>query len=106
VTGIAAGLHALCELPPGLTEDHLVARAAARGLEVEGLARYRATGSASNQATRSATNRATGSATDPATDAGRGQPGRQALVIGYGSPPEHSFSGAVARLCAAFNDPA
>ena len=80
VTGIAAGLHALCELPPGLTEDHLVARAAARGLEVEGLARYRA------------------------TDAGRGRPGRQALVIGYGSPPEHSFSGAVARLCAAFND--
>jgi len=80
VTGIAAGLHALCELPPGLTEDHLVARAAARGLEVEGLARYRA------------------------TNAGPGQPGRQALVIGYGSPPEHSFSGAVARLCAAFND--
>ena len=92
VTGIAAGLHALCELPPGLTEDHLVARAAARGLEVEGLARYRATGSATAQAT------------NQATDAGRGQPGRQALVIGYGSPPEHSFSGAVARLCAAFND--
>jgi GntR family transcriptional regulator/MocR family aminotransferase len=120
VTGIAAGLHALCELPPGLTEDHLVARAAARGLEVEGLARYRATVSATNQATGSATNqtagratnqtagRATnqtaGRATDPATDAGRGQPSRQALVIGYGSPPEHSFSGAVARLCAAFND--
>ena len=88
VTGIAAGLHALCELPPGLTEEQLVARAAARGLEVEGLARYRATGSATNRA----------------TDAGGGQPGRQALVIGYGSPPEHSFSGAVARLCAAFND--
>ena len=70
----------------------MVARAAARGLEVEGLARYRATGRATNQAT------------GPATDAGRGQPGRQALVIGYGSPPEHSFSGAVARLCAAFND--
>ena len=57
VTGIAAGLHALCELPPGLTEDHLVARAAARGLEVEGLARYRATGSATNQATNQATDR-------------------------------------------------
>jgi GntR family transcriptional regulator/MocR family aminotransferase len=96
VTGIAAGLHALCELPPGLTEDQVVARAAARGLEVEGLARYRAT----------ATNQANGSATDRATSADRGQPGRQALVIGYGSPPEHSFSGAVARLCAAFNDPA
>ena len=94
VTGIAAGLHALCELPPGLTEDQVVARAAARGLEVEGLARYRATGSAANQAT------------NRATDAGREHPARQALVIGYGSPPEHSFSGAVARLCAALNDPA
>ena len=94
VTGIAAGLHALCELPPGLTEDQVVARAAARGLEVEGLARYRATGSATNRAT------------DQTTGAGREQAGRQALVIGYGSPPEHSFSGAVARLCAALNDPA
>ena len=98
VTGIAAGLHALCELPPGLTEDQVVARAAARGLEVEGLARYRATDRATNQANAGATDRA--------TDAGREQAGRQALVIGYGSPPEHSFSGAVARLCAAFNDPA
>jgi GntR family transcriptional regulator / MocR family aminotransferase len=94
VTGIAAGLHALCELPPGLTEDQVVARAAARGLEVEGLARYRAAGGAANRAA----NRATG--------AGREQASRQALVIGYGSPPEHSFSGAVARLCAALNDPA
>jgi GntR family transcriptional regulator / MocR family aminotransferase len=102
VTGIAAGLHALCELPPGLTEDQVVARAAARGLEVEGLARYRATGSAANRAT----DQATGSATHQATGAGRGPSGRQALVIGYGSPPEHSFSGAVARLCAALNDPA
>ena len=90
VTGIAAGLHALCELPPGLTEDQVVARAAARGLEVEGLARYRAANQATNRA----------------TDAGREHPARQALVIGYGSPPEHSFSGAVARLCAALNDPA
>jgi GntR family transcriptional regulator/MocR family aminotransferase len=90
VTGIAAGLHALCELPPGLTEGQVVARAATRGLEVEGLARYRATGSAANRA----------------IDAGREQAARQALVIGYGSPPEHSFSGAVARLCAALNDPA
>jgi GntR family transcriptional regulator / MocR family aminotransferase len=82
VTGIAAGLHALCELPPGLAEDHVVARAAARGLDVDGLARYRA---------------GPGAATGP---------GRQALVVGYGSPPEHAFSGAVARLCAALNDPA
>ncbi len=81
VTGIAAGLHALCELPPGLTEEHVTGRAAARGLDVDGLAVYRA------------------AAAPP------GRPGRQALVVGYGSPPEHAFSGAVARLCAALNDP-
>jgi GntR family transcriptional regulator/MocR family aminotransferase len=81
VTGIAAGLHALCELPLGLAEDHVVARALARGLDVDGLAHYRA------------------------REAGPPGPGRQALVVGYGSPPEHAFSGAVARLCAALNDP-
>ena len=81
VTGIAAGLHALCELPPGLAEDHVVARAAARGLDVDGLAMYHA---------------GAGAATSPA---------RPALVVGYGSPPEHAFSGALARLCAALNDP-
>jgi GntR family transcriptional regulator/MocR family aminotransferase len=82
VTGVAAGLHALCELPDGQTEDHVVARAAARGLEVDSLNRYRA------------------------ADAGAGPRDRQALVVGYGSPPEHAFSHAVARLCAALNDPA
>jgi GntR family transcriptional regulator/MocR family aminotransferase len=80
VTGVAAGLHALCELPPGQAEDHVVARAAARGLELEGLARYRA------------------------TDRATGRPDRAALVVGYGSPAEHAFSNAVARLCAALND--
>jgi GntR family transcriptional regulator/MocR family aminotransferase len=82
VTGIAAGLHALCELPPGQAEDRVVARALARGLDVDGLAHYRARESVP-----------------------RG-PSRPALVVGYGSPPEHAFSGAVARLCAALNDPA
>jgi GntR family transcriptional regulator / MocR family aminotransferase len=81
VTGVAAGLHALCELPGGQSEAHVVARAAARGLEVDALDRYRA------------------------ADAGVGPAQRQALVVGYGSPPEHAFSHAVARLCAALNDP-
>jgi GntR family transcriptional regulator / MocR family aminotransferase len=81
VTGVAAGLHALCELPGGQAEDHVVARAAARGLVVDGLDRYRA------------------------VEAGAGPRDRQALVVGYGSPPEHAFSHAVARLCAALNDP-
>ena len=44
VTGIAAGLHALLELPPGLDEDEIVARAARRGLAVEGLGPYCAPG--------------------------------------------------------------
>jgi GntR family transcriptional regulator/MocR family aminotransferase len=72
VTGIAAGLHALLELPPGSAEDDLVARAARRGLAVEGLGPYCAPG----------------------------HPRGPALVIGYGTPPEHAFTGALARLCA------
>jgi GntR family transcriptional regulator / MocR family aminotransferase len=72
VTGIAAGLHALLELPPGSVEDDLVARAARRGLAVEGLAQYCAPG----------------------------HPRGPALVLGYGTPAEHAFTGALARLCA------
>ena len=72
VTGIAAGLHALLELPPGRAEDDLVARAARRGLAVEGLGPYCAPG----------------------------HPRGPALVVGYGTPPEHAFTGALARLCA------
>ena len=72
VSGIAAGLHALLELPPGSAEDDLVARAARRGLAVEGLGPYCAPG----------------------------HPRGPALVLGYGTPPEHAFTGALARLCA------
>jgi GntR family transcriptional regulator / MocR family aminotransferase len=74
VTGVAAGLHALLELPPGLEEDQIIARAAARhDLALGGLRPYSA---------------ASG-------------PHRPALVIGYATPPEHAFTGAVARLIAA-----
>jgi GntR family transcriptional regulator/MocR family aminotransferase len=73
VTGIVAGLHAVVELPDGLDEREVVARARERGLVVEGLDAYSA-----------------GS-----------QRHRAALVVGYGTPPEHAFSSAVARLCAA-----
>ena len=73
VTGIAAGLHALVELPAGRAEDEMVAAAARHGLAVEGLAGYAA--------------------------AGRDRP--PALVLGYATPPDHAFTGAVARLCAA-----
>jgi GntR family transcriptional regulator / MocR family aminotransferase len=76
VTGIAAGLHALAELPADQDEAAVVARAAARGLSVEGLSSY---------------------GTAPA-------PGRPALVVGYATPPQHAFTGALARLAAVLAD--
>lgn len=73
LTGIAAGLHAMAELPGSRSEREVTDRAAQRGLAVEGLGVYALGGPA------------------------RGP----ALVIGYATPPEHAFTGAVARLCAA-----
>ncbi len=72
VTGIAAGLHVLVRLPAGLAEDDVIARAAARGLALTGLASCRA---------------------------GEQELG-PALIVGYATPPGHAFSAAVARLCA------
>jgi GntR family transcriptional regulator/MocR family aminotransferase len=76
ITGIAAGLHAVVRLPAGVTEEDVVARAAGRGLAVQGLAGSRA----------------------GEQDVG------PALVIGYAKPPPHAYSAAVARLCAALRD--
>jgi GntR family transcriptional regulator / MocR family aminotransferase len=73
VTGIAAGLHALLELPGTGTEQDLVARAAEHGLALEGLDSFRAPGT---------------------------RTGRAGLVIGYGRPAEHAYTTALARLCA------
>ena len=76
ISGIAAGLHALVELPDGLPEEAVVERAAQRGLSVQGLGEY---------------------AHGPHTH-------RPALVVGYAKPPEHAFTGAVARLAAVLRD--
>jgi GntR family transcriptional regulator/MocR family aminotransferase len=75
VTGIAAGLQAVVELPRTDTERAVVAAASRNGLAVDGLERYRAEGG-------------------PAGDA------RAGLVVGYGRPPEHAYTTALARLCA------
>jgi GntR family transcriptional regulator/MocR family aminotransferase len=72
VTGVAAGMHAVLHLPPGMGEAETVAAAAARGLVLDGMRDYR-------------------------------MPGMdypEALVIGYGTPPAHAFTTAIARLCA------
>jgi GntR family transcriptional regulator/MocR family aminotransferase len=76
LTGIAAGLHALAELPAGQPEDRAVASAAARGLAIESLGAY-------------ALHRDAGHTRAPA------------LVIGYATPPEHDYTSALARLAAA-----
>ncbi|MFF7732709.1 aminotransferase class I/II-fold pyridoxal phosphate-dependent enzyme [Streptomyces sp. NPDC007984] len=73
VTGIAAGLHVLLRLPPG-TEQSVVQAAHWRGLALHGLARY----------------------SNP--DAPAEPP--DALVVGYGTPPDHAWSGALDALCA------
>jgi len=73
VAGVAAGLQALVRLPEGLTETDVIAAAAARGLAVAGLSGFAMPGG--------------------------DQPA--ALVVGYATPPEHAFTTALARLCAA-----
>jgi GntR family transcriptional regulator / MocR family aminotransferase len=72
ISGIAAGLHALVTLPGKESEESMVRRAADRGLAITGLGEYRRA------------------------------PGRHdpALVIGYGSPPQHAFTTSIARLAA------
>ncbi|MER5212276.1 PLP-dependent aminotransferase family protein [Streptomyces sp. NPDC002838] len=73
-TGIAAGLHVVLRLPPG-TEQAALRAAAWQGLAVHGLHRYR----------------------HPKATVER----RDALVVGYGTPPDHAWSGALDALCAA-----
>ena len=76
LTGIAAGLHAVADLPPSHDEAGVVASAARHAVSVEGLSQYAA---AEHDA-------------------------RPAIVIGYGRPAEHAFSTAVSRLCAALEE--
>ncbi|HEV2936330.1 MAG TPA: PLP-dependent aminotransferase family protein [Streptosporangiaceae bacterium] len=77
VTGIAAGLHAVLEVSGIEAERRLVARATEHGLALQGLDSYWAAGQGA-----------------PA------EPDRAGLVIGYGRPPEHAYTTALARLCA------
>ncbi|MGW7491380.1 MocR-like pyridoxine biosynthesis transcription factor PdxR [Streptomyces sp. NPDC054786] len=71
VSGIAAGLHAVLELPPG-TEQSILQAARWQGLALEGLSRFH----------------------DPTAP----QASRDALVVAYGTPPDHSFAGALDAL--------
>jgi GntR family transcriptional regulator/MocR family aminotransferase len=77
VTGIAAGLHAIVELPAGRREDEVIADAERRGVALSGLGYYD-------------------------TGAGRRPP---ALVVGYATPPPHAYTTVIARLSAALAEP-
>ncbi|AYL37804.1 PLP-dependent aminotransferase family protein [Streptomyces fungicidicus] len=74
VTGVAAGLHAVLQLPPG-TEQSVVQAATWQNLAVHGLSRYR----------------------HPAAGGTAGD----ALVVGYATPPDHAWSGTLEALCRA-----
>ncbi|MEU9315493.1 PLP-dependent aminotransferase family protein [Streptomyces sp. NPDC048295] len=71
ISGMAAGLHAVLELPEG-SEASVLRAAAWQGLAVEGISRFRHPDAA---------------------------PGRDALVIGYGTPTDSAWAGALDALC-------
>ncbi|MEV0145736.1 MULTISPECIES: PLP-dependent aminotransferase family protein [unclassified Nonomuraea] len=77
VSGIAAGLHAVLDLPPD-TEQAALRAARRLGLALDGLGPYRHPEST--------------------------MPSRDGLVIGYGTPPEHAFAAALEALCLALPD--
>ncbi|MEV0143930.1 MULTISPECIES: hypothetical protein [unclassified Nonomuraea] len=78
VSGIAAGLHAVLDLPPG-TEQAALRAARRLGLALDGLSPYRHPDST--------------------------MPPRDGLVIGYGTPPEHAITAALDALCLALPGP-
>jgi GntR family transcriptional regulator/MocR family aminotransferase len=80
VSGIAAGLHAVLELPAG-TEGEALRAARREGLALDGLGPYRHPG------------------------AGGAMPPRDGLVIGYATPPDHAFAAALDALCRALPPP-
>ncbi|RPK58879.1 HTH-type transcriptional regulatory protein GabR [Streptomyces sp. ADI95-17] len=75
VSGIAAGLHAVLELPEGGEEAALRAEAW-QGLALDGISRFR----------------------HP-----QAPPGRDALVVGYGTPTDSAWAGALEALCRALS---
>jgi GntR family transcriptional regulator / MocR family aminotransferase len=71
-SGIAAGLHFVLELPRGLTEAEIVAAAQERSIGLFGVETFRHGPSEYDEA----------------------------LVIGYGAPPEHNFEASISALAA------
>jgi GntR family transcriptional regulator/MocR family aminotransferase len=91
VTGIAAGLHVLAELGGALREADevaVVSRAARAGLNLRGLGWFRQPGGQDG-----------GDGPDGQPPGGQDDQAPAALVVGYGTPPDHAFAGALDTLC-------
>ncbi|MFJ5807387.1 PLP-dependent aminotransferase family protein [Streptomyces sp. NPDC093093] len=78
VSGVAAGLHAVLELPRD-TEEAALRAARRQGLALDGLRPYLHPESSMTP--------------------------RDGLVLGYGTPPDHAFAAALDALCLALPDP-
>ncbi|WP_206507143.1 MocR-like pyridoxine biosynthesis transcription factor PdxR [Streptomyces chrestomyceticus] len=76
VSGIAAGLHVVLELPPG-TEQSVVQAARWQGLALEGLSTFAHSGGQGGAG---------------------GAAARDGLVVTYGRPPDHAFAGVLEAL--------
>ena len=76
VTGMAAGLQAVLELPRG-TERSVVQAAARQGLAVSGMAEFR----------------------HEVADSGWRLPEQDALVVNYAAPSDSAWAGALDTLC-------
>ena len=99
VTGIAAGLHAVLQVGRNLRqadEAGIVSRAARAGLTIKGLGEFRYHHDPGDWPGH-------GAGCSPASsDDPRHGPATElpaALVIGYGTPPDHAFAGAIDTLC-------
>jgi GntR family transcriptional regulator/MocR family aminotransferase len=90
VTGLAAGMHVLLELPPGSRADDVARAATALDVTVAPVSRYRAAGATSSG--REAPH-------GPEDQVGPREP--EALVVGYGNLADARVDEAVARLAAA-----
>jgi GntR family transcriptional regulator/MocR family aminotransferase len=76
VTGIAAGLQAVLELPQG-SERSVVQAASDQGLWVQGLEEFRF----------------------DSLDTGWQMPRRDGIVVGYAAPSDSAWTGALEALC-------
>ncbi|MFF7587753.1 PLP-dependent aminotransferase family protein [Kitasatospora purpeofusca] len=107
VTGIAAGLHAVLQLPPGSRpEAELLERARAAGLVLTGLDWYRAGPDAERApdlpaAPDARPHAAPGTSPDTAPDTAPNDApdAAPALVVGYATPSDHAFPAALDALC-------